>query len=470
MLEILLINTSYPLLQREYSSFGPPLGILSIASALLESGFKVTFVDPQVQPDYDDIIESSLIRGPLFVGMSAYLGENIQNALRFTRKVKNGYPEIPVVWGGPVASSLPENCIIEGGADYTVIGAGESTVVQLAHFIQNGDLESIRQHQHISVALSNGTIKKGTNYTFCGDLDDLPAIRLDLWEKGIERYRHIPIITSRGCPHRCAFCYNTFAAKGKFFLRSGKSVICEMHYWHNKFNISNFVFMDDNFLLDEARSIEIFQAAFEYGYKIGRVYGHLNNFTPSIQDILCQNKISVTMCIESGSHKIRQLLNKNINIDKALKLIQKFTSFGINFTTAFMFGLPTEDDNDIRQSIEVAAQVKQLSCGKANSMFYLYAPQPDDKIIIDTNQKEGIDFSLAVLSRVEVVPVPPTNFIDLRMRPWMTDDDSEFYLALTQLWLYYFTNQFRITFKDFDPQEILSAFPRLKRLFSGLTL
>ena len=298
-------------------------------------------------------------------------------------------------------------------------------------------------------------------------LDDMPRIRLELGQKGVEHSKTVPLISSRGCPYKCSFCYNTFTNQGRYLLRSSESVISEMDYWHQLFGITSFTFMDDNFLINEKRALDILRTSEARGYHVARVYGHLSNFTPAVREIICDKKISVTMCIESGSKKIRNLLNKPIDIERSLQLIEQLTSNKVTFITAFMFGLPGEDDEDILESLKVANSIRNVSNGYASSMFYLYAPQPNDLIINSGSDCycDEIDFTFDTLAGVEVVPIPPTDGIDLTLRPWMNAADADFYRALAMIWLYNFVPQYQRNHPGLDLKELFTNSTRLFNLF-----
>ncbi|WP_265823252.1 B12-binding domain-containing radical SAM protein [Geovibrio ferrireducens] len=439
MKKVLLINSSFSVSERRYSSFGPPLGIISVASALRESGYRVIFVDPQVEENYEEMIRIALDDELLFVGMSAYMGANLKNCLKLTREVKAMRPDLPVVWGGPLASSLPEECFRKADVDFIVMGAGEETIVQLAAYLADKEPGKVLFNPYISFRKDENKYEIGRLYSFNGDIENLPAIDLRLWEKGIKKMNSIPLITSRGCPYKCSFCYNTFNEKGKYFLRTAQSIIDEMDSNSVSFSCTNFSFIDDNFLINENRALDVFAHAEKKGYRIQRVYGHLNNFTPKIQEALIKGKIGVTMCIESGSARIRKILNKHIDTDKAVALIRNLTSASVPFVTAFLFGIPGEEFDDIRQSVGLAKIIDGVSDGKAVSMFYLYAPQPKDRIV-EEYERQGVklDFAFENMSDVEVVPVPPNDMINLQIRPWMTGDMAEFYKNLAEVWLYHF--------------------------------
>lgn len=463
MNKVLLINTSFRKKNTsQYSSFGPPMGLLYIASSLETHGYNVELIDPQTTTDYLNRLDEELSRKPLFVGMSTYLGENIKHAVELSRLIKNRQPEMPIVLGGPLASSIPEVFFNEMPVDFIVMGSGEITIVKLANTLsakkEPWDLPNISYKKDSKVTI-------GEMYIFDGNLDELPLPNFEKWERGIAAMGSVPIITSRGCHRGCAFCYNTFTGSRKFYLRSPESVINEMERWSNRFNINRFQFFDDNFLLDARRALTIIDEMAARKWKIERLFGHLNEFDRVTPEQLASTVIWLVMCIESASPRIQKLLNKRLNIGKALDLISRIAEQHIHFVTAFMFGIPTETDEDIRLSIELADQIRKIE-RKNISMCYIYAPQPKDAIVRGLRSDQQIDFSLEALSDVEVVPVPPDNKIDLRLRPWMNPDDQTFYLDFVQVWQHHFAN---LRDPDFNLESIYSRSKRIRNLFRNIS-
>lgn len=463
MNNVLLINTSFRKNHAsQYSSFGPPMGLLSIASSLKTNGYTVELIDPQTDTDYLDRLQMALANTPLFVGMSTYLGENIKHAVELSQLIKSEKPNVPLVLGGPLASSIPEVFFSQMPVDYIVMGPGEATIVKLADALSMS--EDPRTLSNLSYRRDD-KVTVGDMYIFEGCLDDLPLPAIEDWGKGIATMANIPIITSRGCHRGCAFCYNTFTGIRKYYLRSPESVINEMERWSSRFNISTFQLFDDNFLLDPHRALTILDEMAKRKWKVERLFGHLDEFDHVAPEQLAAAVKWIVMCIESASPRIQKLLNKPLDLEKALDVIARITAQKIGFVTAFMFGLPTETDEDIRLSIQLAERIRNID-KKAISMCYIYAPQPKDAIVKRLDPDKHINFSLDALSEVEVVPVPPDNKIDLRLRPWMNSEDQVFYLDFVQVWQYHFANR---QDPNFDLSSIFSRNERVRNLFSNIS-
>lgn len=462
MNNVLLINTSFRQnASSQYSSFGPPMGLIAIASSLEINHYSVELIDPQTDSDYLQKILTALGKPLLFIGMSTYLGENLKHAAEFSKIIKKMRPDIPLVLGGPLASSVPDVFFRELPVDYIVMGSGELTIIKFADALKNK--EDPRSIPNISY-IQDGKVVVGEIFVFDGCLDDLPRLNIDEWGKGVEILKSIPIITSRGCHRGCSFCYNTFTGSRKYYLRSPESVISEMEHWYNRFNINTFQFFDDNFLLDPRRALRIIGEMTKRTWKVERLFGHLNEFNHVTPEQLAASVKWIVMCIESASPRMQIILNKKLDLDKALTVIKRITDNKIGFVTAFMFGLPTETDEDIRLSIEYAQQIRLIDKNNI-SMCYIYAPQPKDAIVRNLGEKNTIEFSLEAMSDVEVVPVPPDNKLDLRLRPWMTLDDQIFYLDFVNVWQYHFAHH---RDPDFNLLAIYARNERIRKLFADI--
>lgn len=468
MLRVLLVNGSFPPHEGRFAAqstpLSPPLGLLSIAAALTHAGFEIDLVDPQVDDDYERHIEEAVGRGPVFVGMTTFMGPNIANVRAFSSQVKALSPDTPVVWGGPLATSSPEICLTDPNVDYVVMGMGEASAVRLARSLADardpGDLPHVSSRRPASVHVAE-------NYRFEGSLDDLDLPRLDLWEAGIRAAMKIPILSSRGCPRNCAFCYNnTFNGRKRWYGRSADDVLAEMAHWSERFGLGSFYFVDDNFLIDCERACRIIDESRARGYRIGQVIGHLSDFRPPVLKRIAHYIGHAGFSIESASPRIQRVLNKRVDPRRAVELIRTLTALGIDkITTNFMFGIPTEDDGDIAASIALAAEIRAID-PRVRMVPYIYCPQPEDDIVRHLDLGGPIPFSLDTLSQVDFAPNRSRVLVP-DLHPWLSHADREFYLDLVQIWFYHFDHVVRAD-QDIPVGEIVDRDARIARLFAAV--
>lgn len=469
---ILLINPSFPSDAirifgeggRLYALYAP-MGPLFIASVFERAGYEVRLIDPQLIDDPMAAVAREVEQGVLFVGITVFMGPNVLHAREISSLVKKLSPETPVVWGGPLPTSAPEICLRDASVDFIVMGMGEETALELARSIEKG--QDPARLPHIS-AMVGGKVKKGDIYRFTGELDDLLYPDLELWAEGIRRKKSIPILSSRGCPRNCAFCYNnTFTGKKRWLANSEEYVLRQMEHWTDHFKLNAFHFLDDNFLVNTGRAHQILKKSIARGWEIQRLVGHVSDFKPQILELVKGNIKHVNFAIESVSPKIQRLINKHANLDISLDLIRSLMAGKVeSITVNFMAGFPTETDEDIAANIDAARQIRDLN-PKLRSAMSIYAPQPKDDIIPQFDFPEHEMFSLDTLS--SDMASHRSGFLESRLRPWMRGDDCCFYIDFLRVWFHYFDHDVRSQL-NLDVKAILNRNKRLAGLFKDVPL
>ncbi len=102
------------------------------------------------------------------------------------------------------------------------------------------------------------------------DLDRFPVPKWDLFGSD-SNYRQVPyyfsIMTSKGCPFRCSFCYNRqveesiLADSPVWRFRSAAHVIAEIEHLHSLTGTRVFTIGDDNFLVNRERAMKILESS-----------------------------------------------------------------------------------------------------------------------------------------------------------------------------------------------------------------
>ena len=104
----------------------PPLGLLSIASLLVEKGIQVTILDETIEDDFDKKLLNELKKDPICVGISSMTVNHIIPSLRVSKLVKDN-SNIPTVWGGVHPSLAPASTLKHELVDFIVMDDGEET-------------------------------------------------------------------------------------------------------------------------------------------------------------------------------------------------------------------------------------------------------------------------------------------------------------------------------------------------------
>ena len=124
--------------------------------------------------------------------------------LDLSRLLKQLDPEIKILLGGPEAGPAAEKYLIENPAvDLIVRGEGEETFKEvLCSFLANGP--GLAFTKGITYRENDGIVSTDPR-PLIADLDEIPSPYLTGILKPRDEVTYIE--TFRGCPYRCAFCY-----------------------------------------------------------------------------------------------------------------------------------------------------------------------------------------------------------------------------------------------------------------------
>jgi radical SAM superfamily enzyme YgiQ (UPF0313 family) len=161
-----------------------------------------------------------------------------------------------VVMGGAHVSCDPEGVLQSPSVDYVVLGEGEVRFPLLLEQIGEGRPKDIEKVDGVGYR-NDGEIRINNLRNFIQDLDSLPDPSrelLDLDRYRLRKKRSTMMITSRGCPHGCAYCSSHLVMGTSFRTRSPEAILAEMMACRKQYGIEVFDIEDDNFTLDQERA------------------------------------------------------------------------------------------------------------------------------------------------------------------------------------------------------------------------
>jgi radical SAM superfamily enzyme YgiQ (UPF0313 family) len=335
-----------------YELITQPMGLMYISATLRMTGHESKIHD--CGSDYKNLhILRSTIKDwkPDFIGISIIITE-VEQTKRIMEMIREIMPDISVTFGGPWPSANPEESIRIFGANFVVIGEGELVFPELIDAINKGlPTDSIPG----TASMVNGSVKiNERSYITEEGLNALPFPAWELLDhklyaktrsmSGVGCRPYMSIVTSRGCPYRCAYCHRTM---GKVFRkRSAESVLAEMEELRFKHGFKEFEILDDCFNLDRERMHAILTGVRD---RICDARLHFPNalrsdiLEPEDMALFKQaGTVSTFFAIETASPRLQKMIHKNLNIEKAARVINASVKAGIYSTGYFMMGFPTE--------------------------------------------------------------------------------------------------------------------------------
>ncbi len=330
---------------------GPPLGLLSITKLLDLSKYDVKIITNNEYPDSEDAVVKEC-KGAMCLGISVISGFPLKVAKRVSQRVKEKYPKLSIVWGGWLATTLPEESLKPPYVDYICMGQGERFFSQLIEVIESGNLKNLDDIPRIGY-------KKGSKIMLSKrfgteDIDSLPDFDMDLinWEKYLEitdfGKRVIRMTTSYGCPHRCSFCCEPLNSTRVWKALSAEKVINYIKQLKERVDFDGLTIVDSNFFVSEDRAIKIFKGILDHKFniKIGQVNGRTNilaRYAPSTWKLLKKAGLfNILVGAESGDEETMTFINKDATVEDTVKLARICTKYGVQMLASMIVGLPTE--------------------------------------------------------------------------------------------------------------------------------
>lgn len=355
-----------------YAEAAPPLGLASIAACVRQSfpDWTVMILDANVEGwSPDELAERIVCARPDVVGMTMttpLVGPTLECIRSF-----RGRLSCQVMVGGPHPTVEADSLVAIPEIDVVVRGEGEETFVEL--------LRSCRgKAPHpgilgISYREGNHPVHTPPRPPIAA-LDDLPIPAWDLLP--LEKYRSLaghsglclPILSSRGCPNHCVFCYQGVFGR-KYRVRRAENVLAEIDYLVRVHRIDEFVIIDDNFSVLEPRALAIAQGLQERGGMIPwRLPQSLSLKTASpqlLRALRAAGCYQIGFGVESGDQATLDRIGKNISLDQIRSAVHQAKVAGLETLAFFMFGNPGENaatmDATIRFAIELEPDFAQFT-------------------------------------------------------------------------------------------------------------
>lgn len=356
----------------------PPLGLLCVAAALEQGGFCVRVHDfYQFGGKPKDIIGLLGQYRPKIVGVST-LTSGFHMALRLCRHVKAASPETATVLGGPHATALPEEVVMDPSVDFAVRGEGEQTIVELARALCSGtrSVEDIKSIEGLAFKENGTAFLTAERNPACFDCAPMPARHLVPMKRYLQQGA---IVTSRGCMYHCWFCSSVTFATHKYRYRSTPLVLQEMDGLRGRYGVNSFEFIEDTFTCEPDRIRDLCSQLEEREY--------VWSCQATIPDLIKNPDLTRRMVragcrglffgIESGNDRVLKTI-KHMSREKILSTIDRALAEGIqHLVTSFIIGHPWDTRETIADTVKLILELRQRG---AHTPISILVPFPGSPI------------------------------------------------------------------------------------------
>jgi radical SAM superfamily enzyme YgiQ (UPF0313 family) len=341
-----------------------PLGILYIAAMLERAGHTVTAIDAAAERlDVAGTVRRVESSRPDVIGIGSTTVV-FETSKRLATALKGALPGKPIVLGGYHVTLLPNDAMEHPAFDVGVIHEGEFTMVELVdHYAGRRAIEDV---QGIVFRKPDGALHFTPARPRFKDLDLLPFPARHLLPNDL--YKPIPIdehaapkfamITSRGCPHACAFCQK---AKSGYRSHSPQYIADEVEYLVRDFGARDIAFVDSLFCASKKRVMGI-REEFKRRDMASKVSWTCSSRVEVVDRELLQ-AMKDAGCwrtrfgIESGSDRVLDFISKGITKEKIRAAVTAAHEVGLRPKAFFIVGHMPDTKETIAETIEFAKSI-----------------------------------------------------------------------------------------------------------------
>jgi len=170
------------------------------------------------------------------------------------------------------------------------------------------------------------------------------------------------MITSRGCPYKCAFCQPTLERifGKKVRQRSVNNVLEEIEDIINQYKIKHISIHDEiltlnkKWVLDFCKEMEARKFDIQWSAQT-RVDTLDEEIAEAMSSAGC---ICLFFGFESGSQRILNLLRKGIKLEQSIRAAKICKKYGMIMWANFILGIPTETDEELKQTYLLSKRIK----------------------------------------------------------------------------------------------------------------
>jgi len=306
------------------------------------------------------------------------MSQQYRYALQLARDIKAALPAMPIAIGG-VHTIMATEQIVQDGSRYGVwdfIGIGEcdEALPVLVDRLARSD-PALFETPNFYIRRPDGTYQRNRLGPY-PDLNRLAPKDYEIFDLAHMLRRKNgwqSILTSRGCPYRCSYCFNhEFSSRYRSeagqplraYLRRYdiRRIIQEIRQIKQRHPyIQVFIIDDDLFTLDKQHCIDFCKAYSDAGIEAPFVINaHVQAFSEPIAKALAEAPcMIVKFGVEAGSAELRRkVLDRHMSNRQIIDAFRLCDAYGLHSSAFVMFGLPFETRAMMEETIDLIAAIK----------------------------------------------------------------------------------------------------------------
>jgi radical SAM superfamily enzyme YgiQ (UPF0313 family) len=365
----------------------PNIFNLYVASMLRKNGIEVFYKDASAE----NISKKKFLEFISNDNSDIYYVHSVNLSLRDDIKLSQQILELrkgaSIIFAGPGPTYYSENYIY-GERVYVVRGEAEATALELVNALKKNE-EHLGGIRGISF-MREGKITHNSIRPLLNNLDELPFPARDIVKRGLYYNPKLPggyftpLLSSRNCSYNCIFCVpnsQSFAVELEYKkcygrkpptrLRGAENIIEEMREV-KKAGYKFVSIIDDQFLWDEKRSLEICRGLKGLGIKWGclaRCDRIKEEIAKAMHEAGCEY---VDLGVESFSQDVLDYTKKNLKVRDIYNSVSILKKYRIKAKINILLGTnPFETEKDLWHNVDECIRLKPDAV-----MFSIVCPFP----------------------------------------------------------------------------------------------
>jgi radical SAM superfamily enzyme YgiQ (UPF0313 family) len=291
------------------------------------------------------------------------------------RIIKEAMPNVKAVAGGLwYSGDFERQMRLFPWIDYIMIGEAEITMEELINNRKAPKPINEREIPGLVSRDASGNVVVGPHRDLIPDLNTLPMPAYDLFpmDKYVGHTYWKPfaeLMTSRGCPGKCHFCYEwalydpRTATKDFTSWRGlkGKRIVAELELLEKKYGITTVVFQDDAFNTDTQAMIEFCEEKLKCGNQIKWVcLGRADQWISQHAIIPLMRKAGLFLAltgVEVEDDLSLAKTGKGVTIDQIKRTVQLLRANNIGSVGTVLVGLKDDTEAKIKERLRIADEI-----------------------------------------------------------------------------------------------------------------
>jgi anaerobic magnesium-protoporphyrin IX monomethyl ester cyclase len=422
------------------------------AGASIHGKFDYVFIDGNLEKNPWQKIEQYLKTGEFrYFGSTVMPGPQLRQAIPFTKKIRELYPDVITVWGGYFASNQYKSALHSNYVDFVINGPGDNAFPELVKALESGDKESLFLIKNLIYQNDKGEIIK-TAVEALADQDMLPKFPYEYLNtfypvrnylaKTFMGSTTLSYHSSMGCPFSCSFCAVVPIYNAKWKGMSAARIYEDVKYFKSKYNIDAVEFHDNNFFTSKKRVLEFSELIMNDNISYwgeGRI-DTINMY--SDDELKLMRKAGCKMIFlgaETGNDAVLKQMNKGgTQSGQMIKdFVKRMKNADIIPELSFVLGMPAKTEKEVYDQIlwdiNFIREIKVIN-PNAEIIIYLFSPVPTEGSEL---YRQILDAGFSFPETLEEWISPSWENFDLRknpltpwLKPYMIDTIKNFETVL----------------------------------------